>query len=141
MGKFDDIKADVEEHGIVELELQQLRDAHGVKRLGGNVLAEIGQALQAEGLAYFPEWIIEANAQPRQNQTVRLCLADTSSLIFKVVRAVQAPSDAGDKTLLSLAGEAGAARAEEVEDRLARVRAAIEDAMEILKEEDVNEDA
>ncbi len=135
MANFDDIHKRLKDGVITTATLEELREAIGQRRLGPNVLGTIREQLKQEGLEYFPAWVLDSNSAPRKTQTVRICKLDTASAVFKIVQAVQEPTEAGDEALRQL--ETGpTALALATSDKLERLRAAIEDAMSILKEDE-----
>ena len=82
---FDDVRSSVEEHdGILSVTMQELRDAHGVGRLGVHVRNAIRRNLANRGIGHFP------NELPvYQHERVRLyiqgsqfadCLEDLNEL-------------------------------------------------------------
>ncbi|GAA4688795.1 hypothetical protein APR04_002999 [Promicromonospora umidemergens] len=128
-----DLKAKTVEAQVLVVELQDLKDLLGVKRLGTNVLNDIATRLRDEHLTYFPEWILDYNAEPRQTQQVWLTPATDTNLLHKVVRAVQDPDQDRVADLRAiLDGNDALARLEDLKTRFANVRAALEDAMESL---------
>jgi hypothetical protein len=55
MASWDEIKQKVEKNqNVVTLNMEELRDAHGVAKLGVNVRAEISSTLAGMGLGHIP---------------------------------------------------------------------------------------
>ena len=82
---FSDVKSAVEGHdGILTVTMQELRDAHGVGRLGVHVRTAIRRNLANRGIGHFPNELPEY-----QHERVRLytlgsqfadCLEDLNEL-------------------------------------------------------------
>lgn len=135
MGKYDKMKKAVEQCGGVSVvTLRELREAIGVSRLGPYVLADIASQLHQEGLDYFPAHTLDDNPAPRQWHEVRLVLRDPGSPIYKAMKAIEEPTEDGDTFLSDLGTGAATATAARAEDRLERVRGALQDALAILNE-------
>ncbi len=65
---FDEIKAALDSNGgILSLKMEELRDAHGVNRLGVHVLNAIHDNLQGKGIGHLP-----ADLPQYQEEFVRL---------------------------------------------------------------------
>jgi hypothetical protein len=105
-----DVAAATEENGdLLALTLLNLRMALGYERLGVRVLGSIASSLEGEGLGYFPEWVLdgEANTAPRAGDVVRVF--KKGSPVGKVISAVLEPSNVGDNLLReNLGGDSAA---------------------------------
>lgn len=135
MGRYEKMKEKVQDSGGVHVvTLGELREAIGISRLGPYVLADIATQLHQEGLDYFPAASLDDNAAPRQWHEVRLVLRDSSSPIYKAMKAIEDPTEDGDAFLVDLGTSAPAATAARAEGRLERVRGALQDAIAILDE-------
>lgn len=134
---WDELDADVTQRRLIAVELQVLKDLQGVRRLGANVLAAIADQLAALGIEFFPEWILNSNGEPRQNQTVWLVPADAADPVYRVVAAVQRPDTEGVEALRALLeSDSGWDEVEQLKERLANVRAALDDALEFIGDDD-----
>lgn len=92
----------VKDEDLVVATLEDLRDALGYKRLGTRVLADINQALTAQGLGCFPADVLSpASLEPRAGDVVRVYAL--KSKLGSIISAVQDPSDEGDELLLEVA--------------------------------------
>ncbi|MBK5248765.1 MAG: hypothetical protein JJE50_04930 [Actinomycetales bacterium] len=127
---WNSLKAEVAKARVLEVELQDLKDLHGVKRLGANVLAEIADRLDEEHLVYFPAERLLNNPAPRQTELVRLTLADGP--LRKVIVAVQSTDEPIETLLALLDSNNGWTQVEAMKEREANVRAALEDALGAL---------
>jgi hypothetical protein len=75
MANWDEVKQKVEKNGnVVTLTMEDLRDAHGVARLGVNVRAEISNTLAGMGLGHVP-----TELPSLQNEQVRVYKKGTSA--------------------------------------------------------------
>lgn len=115
--------------GFATVTLRELKDVMGVGRLGTIVLADIRRWLVRNGVGYFPKNVLEGNDQPRQDQELRIYRTDRGSALAAVVAAVLDPTMDGDRVLGALSQDSSTQRAEELEERLERTRAALEDAL------------
>lgn len=116
-------------NGFTTVTLRELKEVMNVGRLGKNVLADITRWLNRSGVGYFPQWVLEQNPEPRQDHELRIYRNDRASGLAALVSAVLDPSSDGDKTLAGLTGDSSTQRAEELEERLTRTKAALEDAL------------
>lgn len=95
---YEELVNDVQaQGGIAAYQMAVLRDMQGAGKLGKYVRENIGNALLAHGLGYFPELPVY------QDQMVRVYRHDTD--LARVVEAVLRPSNAGDKALRSIEGD------------------------------------
>jgi hypothetical protein len=119
------------EGGFITVSLVELRDVVGAKRLGKFVLEEIREWLKEERLGFFPRWMLESNEEPRQTQELRLFdLNDAASPLSLLVNAIDSPSSRGDRVLRALSSADGLASLESEQRRLARLRFAVESALD-----------
>jgi hypothetical protein len=115
---------------FVVVELHELRDAVGAKRLGKFVLEEISDWLVEEGFGYFPKWMLESNSEPGQSQELRVFLSNSLSAVALLAEAIQAPSLKGDRVLRALAGESSLDEVKTDSMRVERLREALELALQ-----------
>ena len=142
MGRYEKMKQAVEAQGGVHVvTLGDLRSAIGVARLGPYVLEDIANQLRQEGLEYFPRLTLDDNPAPRQWHPVRLILANPASPIYKAMKAIEDPTEDGDAFLADLGTSAPVATAARAEQKLQRVRGALQDALAVLDEPDDAETA
>ncbi|MFD5140612.1 hypothetical protein ACFWMX_30955 [Streptomyces sp. NPDC058378] len=80
------------EGGLMEVNLGDLREELGYKKLGKWVLVEVAEALGRDKLGYFPEGMLDPqhNTVPRQAQTVWIYEND-GGLRAQVISAVLHP--------------------------------------------------
>ncbi|MYR28715.1 MULTISPECIES: hypothetical protein [unclassified Streptomyces] len=85
----------VRDGGITCVNLGELRDEIGKRKLGKWVLGEIADALADEGLSYFPLGVLDPNDNlvPRQEHGVWIYLNDNSP----VSTAIEAVLNPGNK--------------------------------------------
>lgn len=86
-----------DEGGLVLTTMEDLRDIHGVGKLGVHVRKAIHDNLEGQGLGHLP---LELPAY--QHEEVRIY--KLGSPIAKVVNAVVRPSEAGDEVLRQSVG-------------------------------------
>jgi hypothetical protein len=115
--------------GFITVQLSELREIVGVKRLGVHVLEEIKEWLTAEGIGFFPTWVLTANEQPRHVQELRLYLGGKTGPLELLVEAITEPSVRGDRALRSLARSREAIETSIEISRIEILRAAIDDAL------------
>jgi hypothetical protein len=94
--------------GIFLTDMEALRDAHGVGKLGVHIRAGIKSQLESRGIGTLPDEL--PNYQHEEVRLYRL-----GSPIANVISAVVFPSEAGDATLRQTAGS-------NAQDLLRRVR-------------------
>lgn len=95
---YDRFRRLIDDSGGVHLTtMEELRDAHGVGKLGVHIRAAIADELRSRGIGTLPEEL-----PTYQHQEVRLFGLGTP--IANVISAVLHPSEAGDATLVRSAG-------------------------------------
>ena len=93
------VKQDVEEAGgVLTIEMERLRDAYGVERLGTNVRDNIAKELAGMGIGHLPRKL-----PAYQEDEVRLYRL--GSAIADLIEAVLKPSVSGDELLRSTVSE------------------------------------
>lgn len=141
MGYYDAMKQRIKaDGGVTTATLGELRDGIQQARLGPYVLENVAEKLRQEGIDFFPEHVIRDNPAPRQHQEVRLVALDPNGPIFRLMKAIQDPTQDGDDFLRALGAGSSAAGLARLESRLERVRGALEDAVAALDEPDDADD-
>lgn len=106
---FEDLRALVDgAGGLIVTDMESLRDAHGVGKLGVHVRAAIHDRLADQGLGHLPY-----DLPSYQHEEVRVYRL--GSEIAKVVNAVLRPSPSGDDILRQSVGT-------DAQQTLARIR-------------------
>lgn len=87
--------------GLVEVDLESLRNELGYKKLGKWVLSEIAETLSSKGLGYFPQWVLdpEQNDEMRRWQRVWIYKRDSSTRA-QVIDAVLRPEECDVRSVL-----------------------------------------
>lgn len=101
MSDFDspeELAKQVAVEGLAVVTLLQLREMLGYKKLGPRVLMDVAQGLRAEGLGYFPQYVLDDNPGSRQWDEVRVYAKN--SPVGKLVDAVLEPSAKNDTYLI-----------------------------------------
>ena len=80
--------------GVLTVKASELRDAHGVERLGKNVRSDIADSLRRVGIGHFPPEIPD-----RQDAEVRLF--EVGSQVGRLIAACQTPGIQQDEILRS----------------------------------------
>lgn len=93
------------EGGLMEIELERLRNVLGKKKLGKWVLGDIAETLQTSDLGYFPEWVLDPdrNIEIRHWQRVWIYSRD-GSLRARVIDAVLRPDTVDVRAVLGPLG-------------------------------------
>lgn len=88
--------------GLMEIELERLRNVLGKKKLGKWVLGDIAETLSTSDLGYFPEWVLDPdrNTEIRQWQKVWIYRRD-GGLRARVIDAVLRPDTVDVRAVLS----------------------------------------
>jgi hypothetical protein len=91
--------------GLMEIELERLRNVLGKKKLGKWVLGEIAETLQTSDLGFFPEWVLDpdGNTEIRHWQKVWIYNRD-GSLRARVIDAVLRPDTVDVRAVLGPLG-------------------------------------
>jgi hypothetical protein len=98
-----DLRRGLESAGnVLTVEMREVRDAFGKKRLGSNVVAEIEDSLRTLGIGHFPKSLPDS-----QTDLVRLYLTGTPTA--DIITAVLTPGRQGDD-LIRRAADARNAR-------------------------------
>ncbi len=134
---WDELRDAVATPGLLAVELQDLRDLLGVKRLGRTVLVDIADRLLEHELDFLPDWVLLDNEEPRQNQRVWLVPKDEANAVYRVLAAIREPGEVGVDALTALLqSDGGWAEVKELTERLSRVRDALADAMSFIGDDD-----
>ena len=86
-----------EQQGVATIQMEALRNAHGVKRLGIHVRTAISNRLKGLGLGHFPEELPQYYWEP-----VRVY--KLGSAVAQLIEAVLKPSPEHDEELRDAAG-------------------------------------
>ncbi|MBA2690891.1 MAG: hypothetical protein H0U65_00130 [Rubrobacter sp.] len=99
MSGWDQIKADVESSGdVLTVTMEQLRNTHGVARLGPKVVRDISNTLLGMGLGHVPQKL-----PLLQNELVRLYKSGTPA--GELISMVLTPGEQSDKGIVEQLGE------------------------------------
>jgi hypothetical protein len=113
--------------GLTEVELGELREELGYKKLGKWVLAEVAEALEKSRLGYFPLSTLDPaqNTEPRQWQTIWI-YEKNGDLRAQVIDAILNPHKHNVRSIMDglVAGDAEALTAEQ---KLERIRQLLSD--------------
>ncbi|MEO3892382.1 hypothetical protein [Nonomuraea sp. B5E05] len=107
--------------GLIEVNLGDLREELGYKKLGKWVLIEVAEALGRDQLGYFPEDVLDPqhNTVPRQSQTVWIYENDDGARA-QVINAVLHPDQRDVRAALDVLTDHGEALTPE--QKLDRIR-------------------
>lgn len=112
------------EGGLIEVDLESLRNELGYKKLGRWVLAEIEETLRTSGLGYFPQWVLDPqqNSELRRWQRVWIYERDGGSRA-RVIDAVLRPDESDVRSALDglVQGRLAAMTAEQKLARIAEI--------------------
>jgi hypothetical protein len=95
---YDDLSKLLDDNGgVISCEMRVLRDAHGVAKLGVNVVANISEALDHRGLGHYPDPL-------PISQSERARIYRRSSPVGQVIRAAEIVDQKNDEVLRGIAG-------------------------------------
>lgn len=98
MANWEEVKQIVEKNGdVVTFTMEHLRDAHGVSKLGVNVVREISSALAGMGLGHIPQEL-----PTYQNEQVRVYKNGTP--VGELISTVLTTGEQNDSKLRSKFG-------------------------------------
>ncbi|MFD4357455.1 hypothetical protein ACFWPX_33260 [Nocardia sp. NPDC058518] len=113
-----------QEGGYTLANLQELRVALGWGRLGKWVLGDIAEALEHNGLGYFPEDTLTPEGNPEPRQWHEVWLYRTNTPLARVVGMLKKPGSAAQvrATLASIHSEPDAGKVLTADQKLDRIR-------------------